>query len=155
MVTTFHLRNIGGNIRRFVFEIFVKSCRELNIRSEEPVLVDMEILAKNARRALVHERYIKETRQTKGNSTSNLDVLLSKRIPELKAIFDQLLTWFDELVGVYKANLSLAKKHRDAQPNLESSLEEKSETDIGRDLSNTVGLNTSKVFATFDSIFYV
>ena len=99
-------------------------------------------MAKNARGALVHERYIKETQQSKGNSNvSNLEVLLSKRIPELKAIFDQMLIWFDELVGVYRINLGLAKKIRDAQPNLDvSSLEEKSETDIGRDLSNTVGL---------------
>ena len=121
---------------------FVKSCLELDIRSEEPVFVDIEILAKNAKRALVHERYIKETQQSKGNSSaSNLAVFLSNRIPELKAIFDQMLIWFNELVGVYRANLVLAKKIRDAQPNLDvSSLEEKSETDIGRDLSNTVGL---------------
>ena len=108
-------------------------------RSENPVLVDIEILANNAKTALFHERYIKETQQSNGNS--NLEVLLSKRIPELKVIFDQLLIWFDELAGVYRANLSLSKKIRDAQFNLDvSSLEEKSETDIGRDLSNTVGL---------------
>ena len=66
---------------------------------------------------------------------------MSKRIPELKVIFDQLLVWFDELVSVYRINLGLPKKIRDGQPNLDvSSLEEKSETDIGRDLSNTVGL---------------
>ena len=126
----------------YLLEKFVKSCLELDIRSEEPVFVDIEILAKNAKRALVHERYIKETQQSKGNSSaSNLEVFLSNRIPELKAIFDQMLIWFNELVGVYRANLVLAKKIRDAQPNLDvSSLEEKSETDIGRDLSNTVGL---------------
>ena len=112
-------------------------------RSENPVLVDIEILANNAKTALFHERYIKETQQSNGNS--NLEVLLSKRIPELKVIFDQLLVWFNELVGVYRANQGLAKKLRDAQPNLDlfvcaSSFEEKSETDIGRDLSNTVGL---------------
>ena len=115
----------------------MKSCLELDIRSEEPVLVDIETLANNAKRALVHERYIKETQQSKGNSGCNLEVLLSKRIPELKAIFDQMLIWFDELIGVYRIN----KKIRDGLPNLDvSSLEEKSETDIGRDLSNTVGL---------------
>ena len=66
---------------------------------------------------------------------------MSKRIPELKVIFDQLLVWFDELVSVYRINLGLPKKIRDAQPNLDvSSLEEKSETDTVRDLSNTVGL---------------
>ena len=108
-------------------------------RSENPVLVDIEILAKNAKTALFHERYIKETQQSNGNS--NLEVLLSKRIPELKVIFDQLLVWFDELLGVYRANLGLTKKIRDAQPILDvSSLEEKSETDTVRDLSNTVGL---------------
>ena len=84
---------------------------------------------------------------------------MSKRIPELKVIFDQLLVWFDELVSVYRINLGLPKKIRDAQPNLDvSSLEEKSETDTVRDLSNTVRIaewmNTSKVFATFDNIFY-
>ena len=53
---------------------------------------------------------------------------MSKRIPELKVIFDQLLVWFDELVSVYRINLGLPKKIRDAQPNLDvSSLEEKSE----------------------------
>ena len=119
----------------------MKSCLKLDIRSEEPVLVDIENLAKSARRALVHERYIKETQQSKGNSTSNLEVLLSKRIPELKAIFDQLLAWFDELVGIYRINLGLAKKIREAKPNLDlSSLEEKSVTDIAKDLSNTVSL---------------
>ena len=119
---------------------FVKSCLELDIRSEEPVFVDIEILAKNAKRALEHERYIKETQQSKGNSSaSNLEAFLSKRNPI--PIFDQLLIWFDELVGVYRINLGLPKKIRDGQPNLDvSSLEEKSETDIGRDLSNTVGL---------------
>ena len=84
---------------------------------------------------------------------------MSKRIPELKVIFDQLLVWFDELVSVYRINLGLPKKIRDAQPNLDvSSLEEKSETDTVRDLSNTVriaeGMITSKVFAIFDNIFH-
>ena len=127
-------------------------------RSENPVLVDIEILAKNAKTALFHERYIKETQQSNGNS--NLEVLLSKRIPELKVIFDQLLVWFDELVSVYRINLGLPKKIRDAQPNLDvSSFEEKSETDTVRDLSNTVriaeGMNTSEVFAIFDNIFHL
>jgi len=98
--------------------------------STETKIPDVEMLAKHVRKALVHERYIKETQQSQGKLTANLDVLLSKRVPELKTIFNQVLTWLDELVCIYRINVGLAKKIRDAQSNLnekEGSNEKKSE----------------------------
>ena len=82
-------------------------CQGTRLKSESPVLFDIEILSENAKTALIHERDLKETQQSNGNS--NLEVLLSKRIPELKVIFDQLLVWFDEQVRDYRINQRFAK----------------------------------------------
>ena len=71
-------------------------CQGTRLKSESPVLFDIEILSENAKTALIHERDLKETQQSNGNSN-------------LKVIFDQLLVWFDEQVRDYRINQRFAK----------------------------------------------
>ena len=71
-------------------------CQGKSLKSENPEVVDIESLAENAKTALIHERDLKETQQSNGNSN-------------LKVIFDQLLVWFDEQVRDYRINQRFAK----------------------------------------------
>ena len=71
-------------------------CQGKSLKSENPEVVDIESLAENAKTALIHERDLKGTQQSNGNSN-------------LKVIFDQLLVWFDEQVRDYRINQRFAK----------------------------------------------
>jgi len=71
----------------------------------EAKMSDIEVLLKDARRTLEHERYMKETQQSKGRQTT--DLILTKQIPIMKSILYQVSMWFDELLKVYEANLQL------------------------------------------------
>merc|ERR1711902_167101 len=78
----------------------------------EAKIPDVEVLLKDAKRTLEHERYMKETQQSKGRQTPNLELILSKQIPVMKSILYQISVWVDELLKVHKANVDLKFKFK-------------------------------------------
>merc|ERR1712168_1376993 len=79
---------------------------------KEAKIPDVEVLLKDAKRTLEHERYMKETQQSKGGQTPNLELILSKQIPVMKSILYQISVWVDELLKVHKANVDLKLKFK-------------------------------------------
>jgi len=89
---------------------------------KEAKIPDVEVLLKDAKRTLEHERYMKETQQSKGRQTPNLELILSKQIPVMKSILYQISVWVDELLKVHKANVDLKFKFKSKAQNMDETI---------------------------------